>query len=108
VPSPRQILLKEATTYHIDPVIFLKVANCESGLNPKAKNFTDGKSLGILQFKNATFLHYAKLVGIKEPDIWSVEQQAKVGAFMFSTKQAGQWECFHKVGGIMSKVLIRS
>lgn len=105
VLSNHQILYNAAVDDHVDPVIFLKVAQCESSLSNSASN---GISFGLMQFIPSTWKHYTKVLGIKNPDIWNPQQQATVAAYMFSTGQANQWECFHEVGGILNKVLIKS
>lgn len=105
VLSNHQILYNAAVADHVDPVIFLKVAQCESSLSSTASN---GISFGLMQFIPSTWNHYTKVLGVKNPDIWNPQQQATVAAYMFSTSQANQWSCFHKVGGILSKVLIKS
>jgi len=53
--------VKVETQDTLSPLID-KLAMCESGGKPEALNADDGgsRSSGILQFKDSTFLHYAK------------------------------------------------
>ena len=98
-PSIRQIIVKQAHAYHIDPMPLYKVAQCESNLVPTAWNKSDpnGGSKGILQFNFSTFSHYADILNIKNKDIWSISQQIQVAAYMQSIGQLGQWSCAHKL-----------
>ena len=75
----------------------LKVAICESSLNPKAFNKTDGigGSYGVFQFQKSTFLRYSKQLN-EELDYYSTYDQAKVAAYMFSLGQQRQWSCYQK------------
>lgn len=63
----------------------LRVAMCESGLNPNAQN-RSGAS-GLFQFKPGTFY------GHGGHNIWDPYDQADVAARMFSQGLASQWTC---------------
>lgn len=63
----------------------LRVAMCESGLNPNAQN-RSGAS-GLFQFKPATFY------GHGGHNIWDPYDQADVAARMFSQGLASAWTC---------------
>lgn len=43
----------------VDPDLILRIAKCESGLNPKAKN-PNSTASGVFQFINSTWNHYCK------------------------------------------------
>ena len=95
IPSTRQIILGEATKYVIPPEKMLRVAQCESSMNPKAYNPRDVDGLpayGLFQFKKTTFEYYASLAGIENPDIWSAKDQAQTTAYMLSIGK-DQWGC---------------
>lgn len=79
-----------------DSTNLLRVMKCESGGNPKAYNGKDpnGGSRGLFQFQTATFERYSKEVGIKNPDIWDIQQQIQIASHMFKQKQQGQWSCY--------------
>ncbi|HEV1996722.1 MAG TPA: transglycosylase SLT domain-containing protein [Candidatus Dormibacteraeota bacterium] len=63
----------------------VRVAMCESGLNPNARN-ASGAS-GLFQFKPGTFY------GNGGHNLWDPADQADVAARMFARGQAGQWSC---------------
>jgi hypothetical protein len=95
MPSVRQIIIKEATSYTIPPEKMLSIAKCESTYNPKAFNpkDVDGRpKYGLFQFDKDTFATYAPMSGIKTMDIWDPAQQAHTTAYMLSIKQ-DQWGC---------------
>lgn len=77
-----------------------KVITCESGGNRLAINRNDpyGGSKGIAQFLQPTFDHYSKLAGIKNGDIWNVDDQLNTMGYMFSKSQEHQWSCARKLG----------
>ncbi|MFN2462582.1 MAG: transglycosylase SLT domain-containing protein [Candidatus Dormibacteria bacterium] len=83
--SIADIIRGAAARYGVDPNQLLRVAICESGLNPNAYN-PSGAS-GLFQFKPATFY------GHGGHNIWDPADQADVAARMFSQGQAGQWTC---------------
>ena len=78
-----------------DPAFLVRVARCESGLNPFAVG--GHGELGILQFKPPTFERNAARLGYTIGDIWDVRAQARVAAEMFSRQQQWQWTCAKKV-----------
>jgi soluble lytic murein transglycosylase-like protein len=89
VPASRaeiaQIIRDAAARYGVDPERLLRVAMCESGLNPYAHN-PSGAS-GLFQFKPATFY------GNGGRDLWDPVDQSDVAARMFARGQASQWVC---------------
>ena len=68
----------------------LRVASCESGLNPSAYN-PSGAS-GLFQFMPGTYYAYAARIG-ERGSIWNAYSNANVAAYMFSIGQAYQWGC---------------
>lgn len=64
----------------------VRVARCESGLNPRAYNRYSGAS-GLFQFMPGTFY------GHGGHDIWDPSDQSEVAAKMFAQGQSGQWTC---------------
>lgn len=94
--SVRQIIVKQAIVYATPVEPLLRVAQCESHMNPKALNPKDVDGLpayGLFQFKKATFNYFAKKAGIIKPDIWNPEHQAQAAAYAFSVGQKKQWGC---------------
>jgi soluble lytic murein transglycosylase-like protein len=69
----------------------LRVARCESGLNPSA--FNPSGSTGLFQFMPGTFAHNAPLAGHPGASIWDPVAQADTAAYMFSRGEAHQWVC---------------
>ena len=64
----------------------LKIAQCESGLNPHAYN-PAGPYYGLYQFLQSTFRANGGT------DIWDPVQQANITARMLAHGQAHQWGC---------------
>lgn len=93
--TPQETLVKWAVYYNLIPEPLLVVSKCESSFNPQAINRNDpnGGSKGLMQFQQATFTTYATILQIPVPDIWNVEQQAQVSAYMFSQGLQSQWAC---------------
>lgn len=69
-----------------DPDRLLRVASCESGLNPGAYNARSGAS-GLFQFLPSVFRAHGGA------DIWSPREQADIAAAMFAAGWAYQWSC---------------
>lgn len=86
-----------AKKYNIDKTMFLKVAKCESKLNPKAIHYNDGgkgkHSVGIFQFQEKTFLTWEKKLG-EDLNYGSAFDQIKLASFMWSKGQQNQWSCY--------------
>ena len=80
------IIRAAAARYGVDPNQLLRVAMCESGLNPNSYNARSGAS-GLFQFKPATF------AGHGGHNIWDPSDQSDVAARMFSQGLASQWTC---------------
>lgn len=80
------IIRAAAAKWGADPNQLLRVASCESGLNPNAYNSRSGAT-GLFQFKPATFY------GHGGHNIWDAADQADVAAHMFSQGLASEWSC---------------
>ena len=80
------IIRAAAARYHTDPNTLLRVAMCESGLNPGSYNSRSGAT-GLFQFKPGTFY------GHGGHNIWDPADQADVAAKMFSQGLAYEWTC---------------
>jgi hypothetical protein len=79
------IIRAAAARHGVNGDQLLRVAMCESGLNPTAQN-RSGAS-GLFQFKPATFY------GHGGHNIWDPYDQADVAARMFSQGLASMWTC---------------
>lgn len=94
VPAPivyppgtvQEIIVRAARKYGVSGSWMIKIATCESGLNPRSVNAA-GPYDGLFQFLPSTF--YAN----GGTNIWSPTQQANITADMLAHGQAGQWGC---------------
>jgi soluble lytic murein transglycosylase-like protein len=68
----------------------LRVASCESGLNPGAYN-PSGAS-GLFQFMPGTYFLYASQIG-ETRSYWDAYGAANVAGYMFSRGLSYQWTC---------------
>ena len=79
-----------------------KLIECESGGNAHALNPEDGgsRSVGILQFKDATFLGFSKQYGLgfSHEDIYNPESQKIVAHHMLEDGLEHQWmNCYRAI-----------
>ena len=80
------IIRAAAARYGANSDQLLRVAMCESHLNPNSYNARSGAT-GLFQFKPATFAaHGGK-------NIWDATDQADVAAKMFSEGLSYEWAC---------------
>ena len=79
------IIRSAAARYNQDGDRLVRVARCESGLNPRAQS-SSGAS-GLFQFMPGTFY------GNGGHDIWDPADQSNIAAKMFSQGKSGQWSC---------------
>jgi Transglycosylase SLT domain len=89
IPSKQaviEIIRAAAARIGADGDQMVRVASCESGLNPRAYDPKSGAS-GLFQFMPGTFY------GHGGHDIWDATDQSNVAAQMFSHGQAGAWDC---------------
>lgn len=68
--------------------LMLRIARCESGLNPLASNGDSGSS-GLMQFMPGTFL--ATKYGREGRSIWSAKWSALAGAWLLRRAGTGPW-----------------
>lgn len=84
--SIADIIAAAAQRHGVDPARLIRVATCESHLNPLSVNASSGAS-GLFQFMSATFY------GNGGHNIWDPADQAEIAAKMFAAGQAYQWTC---------------
>jgi hypothetical protein len=74
--------------------VFLRIATCESGLNPHASN---GSTFGLFQFAPATFERGADDLlantGVVVHNYWNALDNSYVAGYLFATGQSPQWSC---------------
>jgi hypothetical protein len=100
-PQPatvQQVIVKWANHYGVSADLLLRIARCESGFNPFARNtgYADplgGNPVGLFQHLEGYWPVRAAKYGVPGASIYDVEAQARVTAGMFADGQAGQWEC---------------
>jgi hypothetical protein len=80
------IIRTAASRYGANGDQMVRVARCESGLNPRAYDPNSGAS-GLFQFMPGTFY------GHGGHDIWDPTDQSNVAAKMFAQGQSGAWTC---------------
>ncbi|MHB8510370.1 MAG: transglycosylase SLT domain-containing protein [Candidatus Dormibacteria bacterium] len=89
IPYNRQAiadLIRAAAARHgVDPNQMLRVAMCESGLNPNAYN--PSGATGLFQFKPATFY------GHGGHNIYDPADQSEIAARMFAAGLSYEWSC---------------
>lgn len=84
-----------------------RLATCESNGKSNAVHLHDGKdgtrSVGLLQFKDSTFINYSKRykLGYKPEDIWDGHKQKEVALHMLKENKNNQlqWYICSKVAG---------
>jgi hypothetical protein len=78
-----------------------KLAQCESGMNPTALNAVDSngkRSVGLLQFQDATFIGWAKQIDpYKKWDIWNPKHQIEVAKWAFIHNYQYHWGCWKMI-----------
>jgi peptidoglycan hydrolase CwlO-like protein len=79
------IIRTAAARYNQDGDRLVRVATCESGINPRAQS-SSGAS-GLFQFMPGTFY------GNGGHDIWDPTDQSNIAARMFSQGRSGDWSC---------------
>lgn len=86
----RAAISAASARWHVSYGWLLRVASCESGLNPYAQN-PSGAS-GLFQFMPSTYYAYAARIG-ETGSIWNAYSNANVAGYMFSIGQSYQWTC---------------
>lgn len=81
-----RIIRAAGARYSVDGDRLVRVARCESGLNPHAYDPGSGAS-GLFQFMPGTFY------GNGGHDIWDAADQSDVAARMFARGDSGAWTC---------------
>ena len=88
--SATDAIAQAAARWGVSYSWLLRVASCESGLNPGAHN-PSGAS-GLFQFMPGTYFLYASQIG-ETRSYWDSYGSANVAGYMFSRGLAYQWSC---------------
>ncbi|HZB97672.1 MAG TPA: transglycosylase SLT domain-containing protein, partial [Candidatus Sulfotelmatobacter sp.] len=84
--SIEAIIRQAAAVWHVNGDWMVKIARCESGLNPRAYN-PRGPYVGLFQFLPSTFRRNGGT------DIMDPADQSHIAAKMLAHGQAHQWSC---------------
>lgn len=80
----------------------LRVAKCESNLDPTALNAVDSngkRSVGLLQFQDATFIGWGKIIDPKRKwDIWNPDHQVEIAKWAWARGYESHWGCARTLG----------
>jgi soluble lytic murein transglycosylase-like protein len=85
-----KLLTEYADQYKIDKEQLKNIAQCESGLNPKATNMYYG---GLFQFSPQSWKGYRRLMGKRtDPELrFDPEAAVNTAAYMISTGRTSAW-----------------
>jgi hypothetical protein len=90
----RRSIYDSALTFGIPYPVLLKIAKCESGLNPRAAY---RGHFGLYQFLPETFLRGARDLrsetGVAARSYWNPLDSSYVAGFLFATGQSRSWAC---------------
>ena len=74
--------------------VLLRIARCESGLNPRAAY---GDHLGLFQFIPPTFVGGARSMrsntGISARSVWNPLDASYVAGYLFAVGESPRWTC---------------
>ena len=106
VAEAKELTMPELVDFYADKWNVSKhemhtTVKCESGYNPKAFNGKDVHkfsvgSLGIAQFSQQTFEHYAEKMGKEYSNPYNPDEALDVMGYMFSINQKRHWTCWVK------------
>lgn len=91
-------MITQASLKHgVDPARMLRVAQCESGLNPSIQNTGyyagGGHPTGLFQYLPETWNRIAGRSPYGVGNIYSAQDQANVTAWAWANGYSGEWEC---------------
>lgn len=97
VPSDsiEAIVRQAARKYGVNEDNFVRIAKCESTLNPNAVNhnyYENGNPSGLFQHLSGYYPARAAKYGYSQ-DVFDAYSNANVTAAMFADGQSGLWEC---------------
>jgi len=90
----RRAVYDGALTFGIPYGVLLKIAKCESSLNPRAAH---ARHFGLFQFLPQTFAQGARLLahdtGITARSYWNARDFSYVAGYLFATGRSPAWSC---------------
>ena len=90
----RRSIYDSALVFGVPYPILLRIARCESNLNPRASS---GSYFGLFQFAPDTFHRGAKQMrsqtGIRARSYWNPRDASYVAGFLFAVGEAPRWGC---------------
>lgn len=94
----QEIIIKWANHYGVNANTLLRIAKCESGFNPLARNTNyragaAGNPVGLFQHVEGYWPARAAKYGVPGASIYDPDAQSRVTAGMFRDGQASAWEC---------------
>jgi len=94
VGKVRHAIYDSALTFGMPYPVLLKIAQCESALNPHASN---GSRFGLFQFAPDTFKRAASQLrastGLSAHSYWNPLDASYVAGYLFATGQSSSWSC---------------
>lgn len=90
-PTMEDIVRSKAIANNIDPELFLRIAQCESGFKPDAKNLYSTAS-GLFQFLDSTFFTYAQAYELSTTNKNDPYIQAELAAKMIADGGLSHWK----------------
>lgn len=90
----RRAIYDGALTFGIPYTVLLKIAKCESSLNPRASY---AGHFGLFQFLPQTFTQGSQLLGrdtgIVARNYWNARDASYVAGYLFATGRSPAWAC---------------
>ena len=87
----REIIVRAAGRWGVDPDLMLAIAACESNLNPNAVG-PDGAA-GLFQIAPRTWQWGVETLGLGSVSPLDPQANAEVAAWLLATLGPGQWGC---------------
>lgn len=96
--SVKRAIYDSAMTFGVPYEVLLGIAQCESSLNPRARN---GQHYGLFQFLPSTFRGGQRamraMTGIQAHTFWNPLDASYVAGFLFAVGKADRWACLSQL-----------
>lgn len=93
----RGIITAAANKYGLSPSYMIRVATCESSLDPNKVNHSyyagGGNPSGLYQFIPSTWVHYSHKAGYGGASVFNPVAAANVASYAFAHGHSGEWAC---------------